>query len=169
MQTGEGDFQPDFFSAKAAAVEPITREERKGPGRPKGALNKTTAEVLSLIQHTKGDPRIALARIMATPIADLAVQLGMKNAEAAEFWLRCTLGLAGCFPKAVEVAVKSESTKLVLFAGSPQAPVELGQGGVVGLLEQAARQAREEGWDSPLPAPIEGEAEEVPQQAETKA
>jgi hypothetical protein len=167
LQTGEGDLpqdsQPDFFSAKAAPVEAMEREERRGPGRPKGSVNKTTAEMIDFIQHTKGDPRLALARIMATPIKDLAAELCCKRLEAAEFWKQCTLGLLPFMAgkPALEVAVRSESTKLVLFAGSPQQPVELPPGGVVGLLEQAAAQARAEGWDTPIGAVIEGEVAEV--------
>lgn len=167
-QTGEGDFQPDFFSASAPPVEP---EGKRAPGRPKGAVNKTTADMIAYIQRQYGDPRVALARVMATPFDVLKRELGVDRETTADFWKACVLGLLPYIAgkPAVEVAVKSESTKLVLFAGTPQAPVELGSGGVVGLLEQAARQAKEEGWDSPLPVTIEGEAEEVPASTETKA
>lgn len=165
LQTGEAP-QPDFFSAGASpCADPVTR----GRGRPKGSVNRTTAEFIAFIQRQYGDPRVALAKVMATPLDSLRRELGSDREFAADFWRQCVLGLLPYIAgkPAVEVAVKSESTRLVLYAGSPQQPAQLPQGGIVALLEGAAAQARAEGWDAPETVAIEGDV--VDTQSEGKS
>lgn len=159
-------FQPELFDAKVPIAVPVdvaeARERR--PGRPKGAVNRTTAEMIEFIQRTKGDPRLALAKIMATPIPELARELFMTRKEAAEFWKVCTLGLlpyvAG--KPAMDVNVRTNAPLVQVFAGGPAAPAELPAGGVIGLLERAAEIARSEGFAAAIgPETIEGESEVI--------
>lgn len=163
LQTAE-PVQREFFASDQPATIGEDVERTGKPGRPKGAVNKTTAQMIEFIQRTKGDPRIALARVMATSIDELRQTLGCNRLEAYDRWAQAVFWLLPYMAgkPALELAVKSTSTKLVLFAGMPGQPLALPPGGVVGLLEQAAEQARqEEGWNVPESVLIEGGSGEV--------
>jgi hypothetical protein len=75
---------------EASAALPAVR----GPGRPPGARNRRTVEVARWLIAQHGDPLAAATRIAARDIAapdglaNLARELGMERAQAAEFWLR---------------------------------------------------------------------------------
>lgn len=163
LSGGPGDSQADFFRRDEAAASGADRIQTGKPGRPAGAVNQTTRDFIDFFQRTKGDPRLALGTVMASSIDQVHTALGGKRADAAEFWLRATTALLPyiCGKPAVEIAVKSEKISLNLFAGLPGAPAQLPAGGIVAMLEQAAAQARAEGFDTPIGLVIEGEASET--------
>ena len=90
--TGGGAAPLDLFEAyePAADSQPFAGSvERRGPGRPKGAVNKRTAEFRDYLLKRYGDPLTGLAEVAFTPIADIARELGCEKLEAARFWLAC--------------------------------------------------------------------------------
>jgi hypothetical protein len=65
-----------------------------GKGRPKGSPNRTTADLVKLIQATGRHPLLAMAEIVATPIDVIAQTLGCKKLEAAEYHRKVMSDLA---------------------------------------------------------------------------
>jgi hypothetical protein len=63
-------------------------------GRPKGSPNRTTADLVKLIQATGRHPLLAMAEIVATPIDVIAATLGCKKLEAAEYHRKVMSDLA---------------------------------------------------------------------------
>ncbi|EKF43319.1 hypothetical protein NA8A_04788 [Nitratireductor indicus C115] len=77
-----------------------------GPGRPKGARNKTTRDLAKLIQATGRDPLLAMAEIVATPIDVIARTLGCKKIEAAEYHRKVMSDLAPYVHQKLPTAVQ---------------------------------------------------------------
>lgn len=162
LSGGADDSQPDFFARATPATVGADKIPTGKRGRPAGAVNQTTKDFIDFFQRTKGDPRLALGTVMASTVDQVHAALGGKRADAAEFWLRATTALLPyiCGKPAVEIAVKSEKVALHLFAGQPGGQAAVPAGGIVAMLEQAAAQARAEGFETPLGLVIEGEAAE---------
>lgn len=65
-----------------------------GPGRPRGSINRTTRDLVKLIESTGRHPLLAMAEIVATPIDVIASTLGCKRIEAAEYHRKVMSDLA---------------------------------------------------------------------------
>ena len=59
-------------------------EERRGPGRPKGARNKRTAQTVERLLSRFEDPRAVLLAIAQTPVDELAATLGCSALQALQ-------------------------------------------------------------------------------------
>lgn len=158
-QTG----QPEFFSAKDSAVidaEPAEVARRFRPGRPVGSGNVVNKQIAEMCARIMGDDRLALARLIATPVAVLRRELSCTTLEAEQFKLACRKQLwphiYAEMPK--ELAVSTKSTALHLHG-----MVDLKGGtGVDALFALGATEAAREGFDvASLPAPAldEGDSE----------
>ena len=141
LDDGE-DYEP------AADSLPFAGTERRGPGRPKGSINKRSADFRDYILRRYGDPLTGIADLAFRPIADIAAELGCDKLEAAKLWLACRETL---LPYVVaklpaEVAIKSEVLpqlvigKIEVNAGEGGAAVRVTADGVqamsIGLSEQ---------------------------------
>ena len=62
---------------------------QRGPGRPPGSMNRSTAQWAAYLKTAYGSPLEEPARMCGMSIPDLARELGCARAEAAEFQLRC--------------------------------------------------------------------------------
>lgn len=138
--TGENSEQPELFQEYEPAASSLpfagSKVTRTGPGRPKGALNKRTADFRDYILSRYGDPLTGLAEVAFTPIPDLARELQCEMLEAAKFWLACR---AEILPYIVaklptEVAVKDDRIPALIIgeinAGSGTVGIEAGPEGV---------------------------------------
>jgi hypothetical protein len=63
-------------------------EGKRGPGRPPGARNKATQEIIDYIGGRYGMPLERVAQLWAMPPHQLAASLGIKLVEAVELQLR---------------------------------------------------------------------------------
>lgn len=93
-----------------------------GRGRPKGSTNKTTADLVKLIQSKGRHPLLAMAEIVSTPIDVLAATLGCKKIEAAEYHRKVMSDLAPYVAQRQPQAVQVEGANagmLQLFVGVP--------------------------------------------------
>lgn len=106
--------------AGAAAIE----IERRGRGRPRGALNRRNAkfrdQILALYPH----PAEALARAYSTPVDQLARQLGCTKHEAAQIGIRAAAELLpyieGKAPISVDVRRRSDVVLIMPGAGTSE-------------------------------------------------
>ena len=109
--------------------------ERRGPGRPKGAVNKRTAAFRDYILNRYGDPLTGLAEVAFTPIDDLARALACTKLEAFDRWLRAREALLpyvlAKMPAEVQIKTETLPTLVIgqLVVGD-QAAAEIGPGGV---------------------------------------
>lgn len=111
-------------SAGAAAIE----LERRGRGRPRGAINRRNAkfrdQLLALYPH----PAEALARAYSTPVDQLAAQLGCTRHEAAQLGIRAAAELLpyieGKAPIAVELKRRNDVVLIMPGAGTSEEELE---------------------------------------------
>lgn len=86
---------------------PEGREIRRGgPGRPRGSKNRTTQDLVRLIEATGRHPVLAMAEIVATPIDVIAKTLGCKKLEAAEYHRKVMSDLAPYVAQKLPTAVQ---------------------------------------------------------------
>lgn len=83
-----GLLDDDQAEAYEPAADSMPFPERRGPGRPKGAPNKRTADFARYIQSRYGDLLTGLAAVAFTPIDELARDLGCTRLEAFDRWLK---------------------------------------------------------------------------------
>lgn len=95
-----------------------------GPGRPKGARNRTSRELLRFLQASGADPHLHLARRMAADVQDLARELDCSVADAAAIQDRAAAALLPYVrSKApVEISARTESLSVVIQADAPADP-----------------------------------------------
>ena len=67
--------------------------ERRGRGRPRGALNRRNAKFREQLLALAPHPALALARAYSTPVETLAAQLGCSKLEAAQLGIRAAAEL----------------------------------------------------------------------------
>lgn len=67
--------------------------ERRGRGRPPGALNKRNQKFRDQILAIAPHPALALARAYSTPVETLAAELGCSKLEAAQIGIRAAAEL----------------------------------------------------------------------------
>ncbi len=76
------------------------------PGRPKGARNRSTRDLVKLIEATGRHPILAMAEIVATPIDVIARTLGCTKLEAAEYHRKVVSDLAPYVAQKLPTAVQ---------------------------------------------------------------
>jgi len=101
---------------------------RSGPGRPRGSVNRTTRDLVRLIEATGRHPILAMAEIVATPIDVIARTLGCKKIEAAEYHRKVMSDLAPYVAQRLPLAVQisgANAGMLVINMGGPVGEAEL--------------------------------------------
>lgn len=104
-----------------------------GRGRPKGARNRRTDEMVRYLNTFGQGPLVGLAKIVNAirfgpdglpDFAELAKALGMKRREAAAFWQTCAVQLAPYMhqklPTAIDVTGDSAGSLVVVNFGAQQ-------------------------------------------------
>lgn len=110
--------------------EPNKDRRPVGGGRPKGAINRTTRDLVKLIEATGRHPIIAMAEIVATPIDVIAATLGCSPLEAAEYHRKVMSDLAPYVAQKLPTAVQISGANagvLVVHLGDKPADEELGR------------------------------------------
>lgn len=151
-----GDEDADF-----AAQFPKVAEKR-GPGRPKGARNRTTKQTLDLLARHPGyrDPLLVLASIASMSPAELKSAYGLKGAEAVSAQIRAASDLAPYVhskqPQGVKLEGASGAPVLIQIGAWPTAEPDIRGGQAV---DAAARGYEIAGPD--ISSTCEGDPEEV--------
>lgn len=104
-----------------------------GRGRPKGARNRRTDEMVRYLNTFGSGPLVGLARVVNAisfgpdglpDFRELAQALGMKRKEAAAFWQTCAVQLAPYMhqklPTAIDVTGDSAGSLVVVNFGAQQ-------------------------------------------------
>jgi hypothetical protein len=110
---------------------------RSGPGRPRGSRNRTTRDLVKLIEGHGRHPVIAMAEIVATPIDVLAKTLGCKKIEAAEYHRKVMADLAPYVAQKLPTAVQVQGANAGLLVINTGAPVD--KAAIVGLAMQVVQ------------------------------
>ncbi|MEO9613620.1 MAG: hypothetical protein ABJG86_11155 [Nitratireductor sp.] len=101
--------------------EPGGKTHAAGPGRPRGARNRATKDLVKLIEATGRHPLLAMAEIVATPIDVIAATLGCKKIEAAEYHRKVMSDLAPYvaqkLPTAVQIAGANAGMLVINLGG----------------------------------------------------
>lgn len=79
---------------------------RTGPGRPRGSTNRTTRDLVKLIERTGKNPLLAMAEIVSMPIDVIASTLGCTRLEAAEYHRKVMSDLAPYVAQKLPTAVQ---------------------------------------------------------------
>lgn len=125
-QEGEEKIQHDLFAGSSVfgtIVTPGGETVKGGPGRPKGSRNRSTRDLVKLIEATGKNPIIGLAEVVAMPIDAIAATLGCKKIEAAEFWRKCANDLAPYVAQKLPIAIDlpgANAGVLAVFMGAAQ-------------------------------------------------
>lgn len=119
--------------------------EASGRGRPQGARNRRTDEMVRYLNTFGSGPLVGLARVVnlikwgadgMPDFADLAKALGMKKKEAAMFWRDCARELAPYMhqklPIAVDVTGDSAGSLVVVNLGAVQGDPDTDLGDLLG-------------------------------------
>lgn len=142
--------QLDMLGARAPAqpaaiAAPAADEGGIGKGRPPGARNRRTDEMVRYLNRFGQGPLVGLAKIVnairfdASGLPDftqLAAALGMKPGEAAMFWRGCAADLAPYMhqklPIAVDVTGESAGSLVVVNLGAVQGDPRTDVSGLLG-------------------------------------
>jgi len=103
--------------------EPIL--PRTGPGRPRGSINRTTKDLVKLIEATGRHPLLAMAEIVAMPIDIIAATLGCKKIEAAEYHRKVMADLAPYVAQKMPTMIQpvgANAGYLIINTGAPVGP-----------------------------------------------
>jgi hypothetical protein len=121
--------QLDLLTEELGSAHAAARElEKRGRGRPPGALNRRNAkfrdQILALYPH----PAIALARAYSTPVHELAAQLECTKKEAAEIGMRAAAELLpyleGKAPISVDLKRRNDVVLIMPGAGTSEEEIE---------------------------------------------
>lgn len=123
-----------FGTLRKATGEPI----RSGPGRPRGSLNRSTRDLVKLIESRGKNPLLAMAEIVATPIDVIAATLGCKRIEAAEYHRKVMSDLAPYLAQKLPTAVQISGANAGMLVINLGRPVEAVQGLDMTLIEGEA-------------------------------
>lgn len=111
-------------SAGAAVIE----HERRGRGRPKGALNRRNSKFRDQLLAIYPHPAEALARAYSTPVEQLAAQLGCTKHEAAALGIRAAAELLpyieGKAPISVDVRRRNDVVLIMPGQGVDEAELD---------------------------------------------
>jgi len=131
----------------AASSEPAQPPagEASGRGRPQGARNRRTDEMVRYLNTFGQGPLVGLAKVVNAirfgadglpDFAELARALGMKKKEAAAFWATCARDLAPYMhqklPMAIDVTGESAGSLVVVNLGAVQGDPETDLGDLLG-------------------------------------
>lgn len=169
---------PVSGSAVFSGRDPVVR---RGPGRPKGARNRSTKEMVDFILARYRHPLLGLADIVATPpdqLALLFVVMDPKTGKpvdgeegkltkedlrrAMDFWKACAFELAEYVATKQPRQLQTEAGLppiLQVFMGAPGQPLGPGQGPVMGMQETSMKSMEL------IPDAVEVPRSEVPQSA----
>ena len=103
------------------------------PGRPKGARNRTTRDLVKLIEATGRHPILAMAEIVATPIDVIAKTLGCTKLEAAEYHRKVTSDLAPYVSQKLPTAVQVQGADAGMLVINLGGLAGTGEGGLRAL------------------------------------
>jgi hypothetical protein len=95
--------------------------ERRGRGRPPGALNKRNAKFRDQLLALAPHPALALARAYSTPVDVLAAQLGCTRLEAAQLGIRAAAEVLPYIEgkQPISVDVRQRADVVMIMAGAP--------------------------------------------------
>lgn len=95
--------------------------ERRGRGRPAGAMNKRNAKFRDQILALGPHPALALQRAYSTPVETLAAQLGCSKLEAAQLGIRAAAELLPYIEgkQPVTVDLRQQHDVVMIMAGAP--------------------------------------------------
>lgn len=102
--------------------------DRGGRGRKPGSRNRRTGDFAKLLAAHAPHPGLALARIYARPVEQLAAELGCKKLEAAHLQVRAASELLPYVEgkKPVDVNLNTNG-HMTLILGSVAAPIDGGE------------------------------------------
>jgi hypothetical protein len=103
------------------AATAVQVAERRGRGRPPGALNKRNAKFRDQLLALAPHPALALARAYSTPVDVLAAQLGCTRLEAAQLGIRAAAEVLPYVEgkQPISVAVHQRADVVMIMAGAP--------------------------------------------------
>lgn len=131
----EGD-QLGLFEGSSVFGTIVVDQKRivpNGPGRPKGSVNKSTAELVKLIQSKGRHPLLAMAEIVATPIDVIAATLNCSKLDAADYHRKVMSDLAPYVAQRQPVAVQVEGANAGMLVLNIGAVAASGNAGGFGL------------------------------------
>ena len=122
----------DVLNEPAAAVA-----VRRGRGRPPGARNRRTSEMVAYVERVLGEPLLVKAvRIVGADVRLLAKGLGCTKIEAAKLQVQVLLGALPYLHQRLPLAVDVQARQAVALA------VHVGLGeGAAGSLDEAVDRA----------------------------
>lgn len=129
----------------------VGEAEKRGRGRPEGRLSRRTDETVRLLRSYGSGPLIGAAKIVNSirffgpeagdraglpDFRPLALALGMKVAEAAQYWRQISFDLAPYMeqklPIALDVTGESAGSLVVVNLGAVQGDPETDLGDLLG-------------------------------------
>lgn len=123
----------DVLNEPAAAVV-----VRRGRGRPPGARNRRTSEMVAYCERVLGEPLLAKAvRIVGADVRMLAKGLGCTRIEAAKLQVQVLLGALPYLHQRLPLAVDVQARQAVALA----VHVGLGDDGALASLDEAVERA----------------------------
>jgi len=136
--------------------------KRFGPGRPKGAKNRSSEDLARLVQQIGGHPVLALARVAGMSLAEIKGLLGCSRLEAFDRWVAVLDKLAPYVASKMPlaVAVNGKVTSLNLHIPVGQGQVLEGPDAVLGLFRDAAARASADGFQAAQLAEPEDDPED---------
>lgn len=100
----DADLYRDLF---ASPFETVPATTKRGPGRPKGAKNRTTADMRRFIMANYRDPLLNLMDIVAMTPNEIAREFSLKRNDAADLWFKS-------LAKALEYLHQKQPTAVVV-------------------------------------------------------
>lgn len=135
----------ELEAGKAEQLAMLPEPEKRGPGKPPGARNRKTDEMVRYLNTFGQGPLVGLAKIVNAirfgedglpDFLELARALGMERKEAANFWRACAGELAPYMhqklPIAVDVTGESAGSLVVVNLGAVQGDPKTDLAGLLG-------------------------------------
>ena len=134
----------------AGGIARAADQARRGPGRPRGAMNKRTAKVRDYLLSRYVHPAEALAQAYSRPVDVLAVELGCSKLEAFQAQMRAAAELLPYIESKMPVAVSGDIRGQVVMTiggltGAEGAHVIDAEAGITGLLAMALTDEENQG------------------------
>lgn len=126
----DADFFADMFGTPFSAEMTATK---RGPGRPKGAKNRTTAQMRRLLMANYRDPLLGVMDITAMTPNQIAREFHLKGKDAATMWM-------WAISKALEYLHQKQPTA-VIVAGAQFHNVSIDLGGTPAIEAQGQWEA----------------------------
>jgi hypothetical protein len=137
------------LEAQPEQLAMLPEAEKRGPGKPAGARNRRTDEMVRYLNTFGQGPLVGLAKVVNAirfhdqgelagmpDFTELARALGMKRSDAAAFWRSCAVDLAPYMhqklPVAIDVTGDSSGSLVVVNLGAVQGDPETDLGDLLG-------------------------------------